>query len=143
MNASLWLRVIPNAKRNEVVGVHGDAIKIKIQAPAMDGKANAAVLAFIAEKLGISARKIALRAGEKSRDKTVVIAGMDADEMRRSTRILETAPSRISEICAHPRFKIRSFHRASSVPRVTPSWACACRVRQSSAPFCPPLRSSR
>lgn len=80
MSASLRLRVVPNAKRNEVVGVHGDAIKIKIQAPAMDGKANAAVLSFIAEKLGISVRQVALKAGEKSRDKTVGVDGLEADE---------------------------------------------------------------
>ena len=83
MSASLRLRVVPNAKRNEVVGVHGDAIKIKIQAAAMDGKANAAVLAFVAEKLGISARQIALKAGEKSRDKTLAIEGMEAGDVWR------------------------------------------------------------
>lgn len=83
MSASLRLRVVPNAKRSEVVGVHGDAIKIKIQAPAMDGKANAAVLSFVAEKLGISARQVALKTGEKSRDKTVAIDGMHLDEARR------------------------------------------------------------
>lgn len=83
MSASLRLRVVPNAKRNEVVGVHGDAIKIKIQTPAMDGKANAAVLAFMTEKLGISARQIALKAGEKSRDKTLAIEGMEAGDVWR------------------------------------------------------------
>ncbi len=88
MSALLRLRVIPNANRAEVVGVHGDAIKIKVQAPAMDGKANAAVLAFMAEALCISARQITLKAGEKSRDKTLAIDGLDAEEIRR--RLLES-----------------------------------------------------
>jgi uncharacterized protein YggU (UPF0235/DUF167 family) len=46
-----------------VAGVHGDAIKIKIQAPATDGKANTALLAFVAETLGIPARRIVMKNG--------------------------------------------------------------------------------
>jgi uncharacterized protein len=83
----LRLRVVPNAKRNEIVGVHGDALKVKVRAPAMDGKANLALLAFIAEKLGISTRQITLKAGEKSRDKTIAIDGMDAADAR--SRLLD------------------------------------------------------
>jgi uncharacterized protein (TIGR00251 family) len=77
VTAKLRLRVVPNAKRNEVVGPHGDAIKVKVQAPAMDGKANQALVEFIAETLEISARQVAVSAGEKSRDKTVAIDGLD------------------------------------------------------------------
>lgn len=83
MNATLRLRVVPNAKRSEVVGVHGDAIRVKVQAPAMDGKANEALLEFLAGKLGVPRRAVALVAGEKSRDKTVAIADLDAEEARR------------------------------------------------------------
>ena len=79
----LRLRVVPNAKRSEVVGEHGEAIKVKIQAAAMDGKANDAVLAFLAKKFGIPRRDVALVAGEKSRDKTVTIEGLDPVEARR------------------------------------------------------------
>jgi len=75
--------VVPNAKRSEVVGEHGEAIKVKIQAAAMDGKANDAVLAFLAKKFGIPRRDVALVAGEKSRDKTVTIEGLDPVEARR------------------------------------------------------------
>ena len=83
MSATLRLRVVPNAKRSEVVGVHGDAIKVKVQAPAMDGKANEALLDFLAEKLGLSRRSVQLVAGEKSRDKTIGIAELESDEVRR------------------------------------------------------------
>ena len=83
MSAVLRLRVVPNAKRSEVVGVHGDAIKVKVQAPAMDGKANEALVEFLAEKMGVSRRAVQLVAGEKSRDKTISIADLDGDEARR------------------------------------------------------------
>jgi uncharacterized protein (TIGR00251 family) len=86
VTAKLRLRVVPNAKRNEVVDPHGDAIKVKVQAPAMDGKANQALVEFIAETLGISARQVAVSAGEKSRDKTVAIDGFDESIAR--TRLL-------------------------------------------------------
>ena len=78
----LKLRIVPNAKRNEVTGEHGDAVKIKVAAPAIEGKANEVLLEFIAEKLGIHRRNLTLIAGEKSRDKLIEIAGLDATEAR-------------------------------------------------------------
>lgn len=88
MSAVLRLRVVPNAKRSEVVGEHGDAIRVKVQAPAMDGKANEALLEFLAQQLGVPRRGLQLVAGEKSRDKSVMVAELDADEARR--RLLGT-----------------------------------------------------
>ena len=79
---SLKLRIVPNAKRNEVVGEYGDAVKVKVAAPAVEGKANEALLEFIAEKLGTHRRDIRLTAGEKSRDKIVEIANLDTTEAR-------------------------------------------------------------
>ena len=78
----LKLRIVPNAKRNEVTGEHGDAVKIKVAAPAIEGKANEVLLEFIAEKLGIHRRNLTLIAGEKLRDKLIEIAGLDATEAR-------------------------------------------------------------
>jgi len=78
----LKLRIVPNAKRNEVTGEHGDAVKIKVAAPALEGKANEALLEFMAEKLGLHRRNLTLIAGEKSRDKLIEIAGLDATEAR-------------------------------------------------------------
>lgn len=83
MSATLRLRVVPNAKRSEVVGVHGEAIKVKVQAPAMDGKANEALLDFLAEKLSLPRRSVQLIAGEKSREKTIRIADLEPAEVRR------------------------------------------------------------
>jgi uncharacterized protein (TIGR00251 family) len=82
VKALLRLRVVPNARRSEVVGVFGEAIKVKVQAPAVDGKANEALRDFLAERLGIPTRDIELVAGEKSRDKTLAITGLELEEAR-------------------------------------------------------------
>jgi uncharacterized protein len=80
--AGLKLRIVPNAKRSEIVGEYGDAVKVKVAAPAVDGKANAALLEFLAETLGVSVRVVTLIAGEKSRDKVIAVEGMEAEEVR-------------------------------------------------------------
>lgn len=69
----LTVHVQPGAKHTEVVGEHGDALKIRLAAPPVDGKANEALLAFLAEKLGIAKRQVGLRAGMTSRRKQVEI----------------------------------------------------------------------
>ena len=52
-DATLTLHIQPGAKRSEVAGLHGDALKIRLAAPPVDGKANAALLAFVAATLGL------------------------------------------------------------------------------------------
>jgi uncharacterized protein len=88
MPVTLRLRIVPNARRSEVVGEHGDALKIKIQAPALEGKANEALRDFLAERLDLPTNAIELVAGHKSRDKTVAITGLNTDEVR--ARLLAT-----------------------------------------------------
>jgi uncharacterized protein (TIGR00251 family) len=73
---TIRVHVIPNAKIDKVVGEHGDAIKIKLRAPAAEGKANAALRRFLAEKLSIPQRAIVLNRGERSRDKLIRIDGL-------------------------------------------------------------------
>jgi uncharacterized protein len=82
VKTSLRLRVTPNARRSEVVGLHGEAIKVKVQAPAVEGKANEALLRFLAEQLGVPVRDLAIVGGEKSRDKLVAVTGLDAEQAR-------------------------------------------------------------
>jgi uncharacterized protein (TIGR00251 family) len=81
--AALKLRIVPNARRSEVVGEYGDAVKVKVAAPAVDGKANAALLEFLAEKLGVPERSLSIVGGEKSRDKWLEISDLGAEEARR------------------------------------------------------------
>ena len=78
----LKLRIVPNARRSEVVGVHGDAIKIKVQAPPLDGKANEVLREFLAEQLQIHTRSVEIIGGEKSRDKTVAITDVEPETAR-------------------------------------------------------------
>ncbi len=74
--ATIRLHIIPNAKIDKAVGEHGDAIKIKLRAPAVEGKANTALRRFLAEKLSVPQRAIVLEHGAKSRDKVIRIDGL-------------------------------------------------------------------
>jgi hypothetical protein len=82
------LRVVPNAPKTEVVGLHGSAIKLKVASPALEGKANAAILEFIAETAAVPCQFAILVAGAKSRDKVVRVEGMSAEALR--NRLLQT-----------------------------------------------------
>jgi len=88
--AMLNVHVVPNAKIDKVVGElataspscggHGGPIKIKLRAPAVEGKANAALRSFLAEELGIPERTISIARGHKSREKLIRIDELsDAD----------------------------------------------------------------
>jgi len=80
--ATIRVHIIPNAKVDKVVGEHRDAIKIKLRAPAVEGKANAALRSFLAEELKIPQRAIVMEHGEKSRDKVVRIDDLSEQEIR-------------------------------------------------------------
>jgi uncharacterized protein len=80
---TLHFYVVPNAKINQVVGAHGTAIKIKLRATAIEGKANAALLNFLADQLEISKHAIVLERGQKSREKLIRFEGLSEDEIRR------------------------------------------------------------
>jgi len=70
----LTLHVQPGAARTEVAGTHGDALKVRLAAPPVDGKANAELLRFLAEVFGVPRRNVTLVRGETSRAKVVRIA---------------------------------------------------------------------
>ncbi|HEX7157774.1 MAG TPA: DUF167 domain-containing protein [Edaphobacter sp.] len=76
------VRVQPGAKRDAVVGLHGDAIKVALSAPPVDGKANEALIAFVAEKLGLPRARVSLVAGAANRSKVLRISGRSAAEVR-------------------------------------------------------------
>ena len=81
--ATLRFHIVPNAKVDSIVGEHGAAIKIKLRAPAVDGKANAALRSFLAEELRIPERNILLQRGQKSREKLIRIEELSEEEARR------------------------------------------------------------
>jgi hypothetical protein len=69
----LTLHVQPGAKRTEAVGLHGDALKVRLAAPPVEGAANAALLEFLAGIFRVPLRQVTLRQGAKSRRKVVEI----------------------------------------------------------------------
>ena len=71
----LMLHIQPRAKREGVVGLHGEALKIALKAPPVDGAANEALLAFLAKTLGIAKSECVLLSGETSRSKRVRVPG--------------------------------------------------------------------
>ncbi|ATC63606.1 hypothetical protein CMV30_06360 [Nibricoccus aquaticus] len=80
---TLAIKAIPNAPRTEIAGRLGDALKIKVHAPALEGRANDELCAFLAEKLGLPKRAVTLLQGEKSRHKLVHIAGRSSADVKR------------------------------------------------------------
>jgi uncharacterized protein (TIGR00251 family) len=74
---TLRLHIQPGAKKTEVVGLHGEALKIRLAAPPVDGKANACLIAFLADQLGVAKAAISLVSGDSSRAKRVRISGAD------------------------------------------------------------------
>ena len=83
----LAVKVIPNARRNELAGRLGDAVKIKIHAPPVEGRANDALCDFLAERLGIPRRSISMISGTTSRQKRVRIENLSLDEVHSRLRL--------------------------------------------------------
>lgn len=79
--ATLRVHVVPNAKIEKVVGERGGAIKIKLRAPAVEGKANAALIRFLAEQLKLPQRAIVLERGRASRDKVIRIDNLSDEHL--------------------------------------------------------------
>ncbi|HEY6897421.1 MAG TPA: DUF167 domain-containing protein [Rhodocyclaceae bacterium] len=77
----LSLHIQPGAKKTEIAGLHGDALKIRLAAPPVDGKANEALLAFVAKQLGVAKSRVELISGQTSRAKRVAVAGVDTAEI--------------------------------------------------------------
>ena len=76
------VHVQPRASRSEVVGTHGSALKVRIQAPPVEGAANEAVISLLAERLGVPRRAVRIVAGSSSRGKTVEIDGTTEEAVR-------------------------------------------------------------
>ena len=73
----LRLHVQPRASRSELGGRHGNAIKVRLTAPPVDGAANEELVRFLAERLGVLRSAISIAAGDTSRRKRVIIEGVD------------------------------------------------------------------
>lgn len=76
------VRVQPRASRTEVAGPHGEAVKVRLGSPPVEGAANAELLEFLAKRLGVSRSSVRLVRGARSRDKVVEVAGVDEARVR-------------------------------------------------------------
>ncbi|MBI3982374.1 MAG: YggU family protein [Gemmatimonadetes bacterium] len=86
---AILFHVQPNASRTEVAGRHGDAIKIRIAAPPVDGAANVELIRFLADRLDVSRSAIEIVSGAAGRRKRVRVTGYDRD---RALARLESEP---------------------------------------------------
>ena len=73
------IRVQPRSSRAGVDGVHGEALKLRVNAPPVDGAANAAVIELLADALGVPRRAVRIVAGDSSRSKLVEVDGVGAE----------------------------------------------------------------
>ena len=70
------VRVVPRSSRNQIVGVEGEALKIKLTAPPVEGAANTALIEFMAEWLGVRRSAVSIVSGDKARNKLVRVSGV-------------------------------------------------------------------
>jgi uncharacterized protein (TIGR00251 family) len=75
------VRVVPRASKNEIVGVHGDALKVRLTAPPVEGKANDALVVLLAQWLGVRRSQVEIVAGATSRRKTIRVMGVLTQEV--------------------------------------------------------------
>jgi len=83
----LAIHAVPRASKNKIDGEHGGALKVRLQAPPVDGKANETLIAFFAERLGIARNRITLVSGQTGRRKRLALTGITATEVR--TKLLD------------------------------------------------------
>ena len=80
--AVLSLRIVPRAQKNAIQGELGDALKIRLCAPPVDGAANAALVEFLAETFALPRARVQILSGQTSRTKRVLLAGLPAAKVR-------------------------------------------------------------
>ncbi|MFH1091466.1 MAG: DUF167 domain-containing protein [Pseudomonadota bacterium] len=77
----LKVHLTPRASQDRILGLHEDALKVKVKAPAVEGRANEALLKFLARVLGLSRSDLEIGSGRRSRIKTVRINGVSPEEV--------------------------------------------------------------
>ena len=84
--ATFQVKVHPRARKNAITGVVGDALKLALTAPPVEGRANEAVIAYLAEFLNVARSSVTIAAGESSRQKLIRIAGLSAAQVEQKLR---------------------------------------------------------
>jgi uncharacterized protein (TIGR00251 family) len=83
----LKIHLHPRASRDEICGLYGDALKVRITAPPLEGKANKALKRFIAKKLNLSSLQVEIIAGERSREKILKLSGVTQENIEKALGI--------------------------------------------------------
>ncbi len=86
--ATFQVKVHPRARKNAITGVVGDALKVALTAPPVEGRANEACIAFLANFLNVARSSVTIAAGESSRQKLIRIAGMRAAQVEQTLRTI-------------------------------------------------------
>jgi uncharacterized protein (TIGR00251 family) len=81
--ATFAVKIHPRAKKNAITGEVGDALKVSLTAPPVDGRANDACIEFFAKLLKVPRSSVTIAAGQTSRNKVICVASLNADEIRR------------------------------------------------------------
>ena len=79
----LWLKAVPGASRNQIAGLLGDRLKVRVSAPPEGGKANKAICKLLARALGVKANQVSIESGAASPEKVLRVAGVTTDVLRR------------------------------------------------------------
>jgi len=83
------VRVIPRSSRDEICGLVGDALKVKLTAPPVEGAANEHLIRFLAKSLEINRSRIRIASGERSREKLVAFSGLTDEERARLNALVK------------------------------------------------------
>ena len=84
--ANIKVRVQPRASKNEILDYRGDAIRVRVTAPPQGGRANEAVIALLAQALGVAKSRVSIVRGMASREKLVTIESLTQEEVQRRLR---------------------------------------------------------
>jgi uncharacterized protein (TIGR00251 family) len=81
VQGEIRVRVLPKSSRNQLVGYEGNVLKVKLTSPPIEGKANKALIEYMARRLGIAKGRVEITSGSRSRLKTVRIRGLSQEEV--------------------------------------------------------------
>ncbi|MGB8646429.1 MAG: DUF167 domain-containing protein [Anaerolineae bacterium] len=90
---TLAVKVVPRAKRDEIVGIEGDALKVRLNAPPVEGRANEALIKFLSEVLGVRRADVEILRGETTRNKLVRIRGVSVAHTQERLHLQKTGPN--------------------------------------------------
>ena len=79
----LWIKAVPGASRDQIAGVIGDRLKVRVSAPPEDGKANKAISKLLAKALGVKNAQVSIESGATNPEKIIRIAGVTTNDLRR------------------------------------------------------------